>query len=76
MAFERISIDPTIMGGLPCVRGQRLTVSTVLGQLAIGCTVDQVIEDYPYLAREDVLACLDFAAAAINEREMPVARPA
>jgi uncharacterized protein (DUF433 family) len=75
MAFERITVDPERMGGVPCIRDTRVTVSMVLGQLAGGRTVDQVLEDYPYLERADVLAALEFAAAAVNEREVHVAKP-
>lgn len=64
------------MGGLPTIRGTRVTVGMVLGQLAAGRTVDEVVADYPYLERDDVLAALEYAAAAVNEREVPVARPA
>jgi len=49
-----------------------VTVSAVLGQLAAGRSVDQVLEDYPYLEREDVLAALEYAAAAAQERELPL----
>ncbi len=76
MAYERISIDPGRMGGLPCIRDTRVTVSAVLGQLAAGRTLDQVLDDYPYLERADILAALEFAAAAMQERELPLAHPA
>jgi uncharacterized protein (DUF433 family) len=76
MAFERITVDPERMGGLPTIRDLRVTVSMVLGQLAGGRTIEQVLEDYPYLERADVLAALEYAAAAVNEREVPVSRPA
>jgi uncharacterized protein (DUF433 family) len=76
MAFERITADPARMGGLPTIRDTRVTASMVLGQLAAGQTIDDVLADYPYLEREDVLAALEYAAAAVNEREVPVARPA
>lgn len=76
MALERITVDPQQMGGLPCIRGLRVTVSMVLGQLAAGATIDQLLADYPYLEREDVLAALEYAAAIVNERELPLARPA
>ena len=76
MAFERITIDPDRMGGIPTIRGMRVTVAMVLGQLSAGRTVDQVLVDYPYLERDDVLAALEFAAALANEREVPVARSA
>lgn len=76
MAFERITVDPQRMGGVPCIRDLRVTVSMVLGQLAAGRSTDDVIDDYPYLERADVLAALEYAAAVVNERELPVARPA
>jgi uncharacterized protein (DUF433 family) len=76
MAFERITVDPEQMGGLPCIRGMRVTVSAVVGQLATGRTIDEVLEDYPYLEREDVLAALEYAAAAVRERELPLTTPA
>lgn len=71
MAFERISVNPERMGGLPCVRDTRVTVAAVLGQLAAGRSVAEVLEDYPYLEVEDVLAALAFAAEAMQERELP-----
>lgn len=70
MAFDRISVDPARMQGLPCIRGTRITVSAVLGQLAAGQTIEQILEDYPQLAREDVLEALRFAAAYTRERVM------
>jgi uncharacterized protein (DUF433 family) len=76
MATDRISVDPARMGGLPTIRDTRVTVGMVLGQLAAGRTTDDVLADYPYLERADVLAALEYAAAAVNEREVPVARPA
>ena len=76
MAFERITVDPAQMGGRPCIRGMRVTVATVLGQLAAGQTIDQIIDDYAYLEREDVLAALEYAAAIVDEREVPITRPA
>ena len=64
------------MGGLPCIRGLRVTVSAVVGQLAAGRSVEDVLADFPYLEREDVLAALEYAAAAVSERELPLAQPA
>lgn len=72
MTYHRITVDPSRMGGLPCIRDTRVTVTAVLGQLAAGRAVDQVLEDYPYLEREDVLAALEFAAVALQERELPL----
>ena len=76
MAFERITVDPDRMGGVPCIRDLRVTVSMVLGQLAGGHSIDEVLGDYPYLEREDILAALEYASVMVNEREVPVARPA
>jgi uncharacterized protein (DUF433 family) len=72
VAYDRITIDPARMGGLPCIRNTRVTVTAVLGQLAAGRTVDEVLDDYPYLDRDDILAALEFAAAALQERELPL----
>ena len=60
--FARISIDPAVRFGKPCVRGTRLTVGDVLGTLAAGSTEAQLLEDFPQLTHEDVLACLAYAA--------------
>jgi uncharacterized protein (DUF433 family) len=76
VAYERITINPARMSGLPCIRDTRVTVSAVLGQLAAGRSIEEVVIDYPYLERDDVLAALEFAAAAVQERELPLARPA
>ena len=76
MAYERITIDPNRMSGLPCIRDTRVTVSAVLGQLAAERTSEKILADYPYLERADILAALEFAAAAVQERELPLARPA
>jgi uncharacterized protein (DUF433 family) len=76
VAYERITIDPNRMSGLPCIRDTRVTVSAVLGQLAAGVTIPELLADYPYLDRADVLAALEFAAAALQERELPLAQPA
>jgi uncharacterized protein (DUF433 family) len=71
MAFDRITVNPDQMGGLPCIRGLRVTVSAIVGQLAAGQTIADVLADYPYLERADVLAALAYAAAAVSERELP-----
>ena len=76
MALDRITVDPEKMGGLPCLRGLRVTVSMVLGQLAAGASFDDILTDYPYLERADITAALEYAAAITNEREIPIARTA
>ena len=72
----RITVDPNRMGGVPCIRDLRVTVSVVLGQLAAGRTREELLADDPYLEPDDITAALEFAAARVNEREVPVARPA
>ncbi len=71
VAFERITVDPAQMGGLPCIRGRRVTVSAVVGQLAAGRTAEEILDEYPYLEREDIYAALEYTAAAVSERELP-----
>ncbi len=60
--LDRITINPKQCGGRPCIRGMRIRVTDVLSLLAAGETTEQVLADYPYLERDDVLACLQFAA--------------
>lgn len=69
--LDRITLDPAIRFGKPCVRGTRITVGDVLGYLASGMTEAQVIADFPDLTHQDVLACLAFAAER-ERRIMPV----
>lgn len=76
MAQERITVDPNRMRGLPSIRDTRVTVSAVLGQLATGASVDELLADYPYLEREDVLTALEYAAVAAQERELAAVAPA
>lgn len=70
--FERITINPKQMGGLPCIRGLRLPVTTILGQLAAGQTHEQILADFPELEAADVFEALEFAAEAVQERELPL----
>jgi uncharacterized protein (DUF433 family) len=76
MRYERITVDPARMGGLPTIRDTRVTVAAVLGQLAAGRTIEQVLDDYPYVDRHDILAALEFATAAVQERELPLSSAA
>jgi len=73
--LTRITFNPEVMGGKPCIRGMRVTVGTIVGLVASGKTVDQVLADYPYLEREDVLEALAYAAWRAEEREVPLASP-
>ena len=60
------------MGGVPCIRGTRIPVATILGMLADGSTADEILTDFPQLSIEDVRAALRYAAASVDERELPV----
>ena len=71
MRYARISVDHTIMGGVPCVRGTRIPVATVVGMIAEGMTFDEIISDFPQLAVDDIQDSLRFAAAAVDERQLP-----
>jgi uncharacterized protein (DUF433 family) len=65
--LERITSDPKVCGGKPCIRGMRIRVTDILELLAAGITVDQIIkEELPYLDKEDISACLIYAATRIN----------
>jgi uncharacterized protein (DUF433 family) len=74
--FERITVNPDQMGGVPCVRGLRLPVATVLRMLAGGMTEREILADYPDLEVDDIRECLRFAAVTAMEREIPIPRPA
>jgi uncharacterized protein (DUF433 family) len=69
---ERITHDPSVMGGKPCIRGLRITVSTVLGLLAAGTSRERILQAYPNLEPEDIDAVLDYAAWRLEEREEPL----
>ena len=73
--LTRITFNPEVMGGKPCIRGMRVTVGTIVGLVASGQTVDQVLADYPYLEREDISEALAYAAWRAEEREVPLALP-
>jgi uncharacterized protein (DUF433 family) len=75
MAFERITVDPDQMGGVPCIRGLRVPVATVVAMVADGITVEQIVADLPYLVADDVAEALHYAASAVRERELPLRRP-
>lgn len=71
--FSRIAQDPAVMGGQPCIRGLRVTVSMIVGQIGAGRTIEELLLDYPYLEREDVLEALRFAAWRLREHEVDLA---
>ena len=68
--LNRITQQPDVMGGKACIRGLRVTVGMVVGQIGAGHTVDEVLSDYPYLEREDILQALRYAAWRTGEREV------
>ena len=76
MEFERITVDSGKMRGVPCIRGLRIPVATVLGQLAARRTTEQILADFPDFEFEDISAALEYAAAAVQERELPLAKTA
>lgn len=73
MAKQRIVIDPAVCGGRPIVAGRRMRVSDVLDALAAGAGVDELLGDFPYLTREDVLACLAYGARAVDHKVVQAA---
>lgn len=72
MSFERISVDHQVMGGVPCIRGTRIPVTTVVGMVAEGMSTDEILSEFPQLSMEDVREALRYAAAAVDERELPL----
>ena len=70
--IDRITFDPAVMGGKPCIRGQRVTVAMVLGLLAAGRSRDEILKAYPYLESEDIDQCLAYAAWRMEERDAPL----
>lgn len=70
--LQRITRDPAVMGGRPCIRGMRVTVGTVVGLLAAGRTHEEVLQAYPYLEADDIRAALSYAAWRTEEVELPL----
>jgi uncharacterized protein (DUF433 family) len=75
MKFTRITVDPAQMGGVPCIRGLRIPVATVVGMVADGMGEAEILKAYPDLARADIQEALKYAAEAVRERELPLAAP-
>jgi uncharacterized protein (DUF433 family) len=71
MRFDRITFDPKMMGGRACVRGMRIPVSVIVGQIAHGATTKEVLEDYPDLEAEDIRQALQYAAWLAQEQVNP-----
>ncbi len=69
--FDRITIDPNVMQGRPCIRGMRITVSLVVNLVAAGMSREEIIRSYPYLEPEDIAQSLSYASWAVDEEVMP-----
>lgn len=76
MTFDRITVDPDLMGGVPTLRGLLLRAATVVSMVADGMSVPEILEDLPDLERDDVTQALRFAAESVRERQIPLLRPA
>lgn len=72
MKFTRITNNPKQMSGVPCIRGLRIPVATVVGMVADGMTEEEILAAYPDLEREDIREALRYAAEAVRERELPI----
>ncbi len=70
MQFDRITLDPAVMGGKPCIRGLRYPVESVLEWLASGMTPEEILADYEDLEREDILAALSYAARLVHVKRL------
>ena len=70
--FQRISVNPEQMGGVPCIRALRIPVATIVGMIGDGVTEPEVLKAYPDLELEDIREALRYAAEAVRERELPV----
>ena len=76
MRYDRITVEPDKMGGVPCIRGLRVPVATVVGMVAEGMTNEEILAAYPYLEPDDIRQALEYAAEAVRERELPLRRGA
>jgi len=76
MIFTRITVDPAQMGGVPCIRGLRIPVATVVDMVADGMTETEILEAYPDLQQGDIREALRYAAEAVRERQLPLLIPA
>jgi len=72
--LERITIDPAVMGGKPCIRGLRVTVGMILGFISTGKTHEQILQLYPYLEAPDIDEALAYATWRVEEQEVPVGK--
>ena len=72
MDFNRVTADQRVMAGVPCIRGLRIPVATVVGMVADGMSAEEILVAYPDLEREDIAEALHFAAEAVRERALPL----
>ena len=72
MRFTRITVNPNQMGGVPCIRGLRIPVATVVGMVAENMAEEEILRAFPDLEREDIREALQYAAEAVRERELPL----
>jgi uncharacterized protein (DUF433 family) len=72
MKYTRITVNPKQMGGVPCIRGLRIPVATVVGMLAEGMTEEEILQAFPDLESADIREALQYAAEAVRERELPL----
>ncbi len=75
MKFKRITVNPEQMGGVPCIRGLRIPVATIVSMIADGMTEAKILQAYPDLKLEDIREALRYAAEAVRERELPLVSP-
>jgi uncharacterized protein (DUF433 family) len=75
LRFTRITSNPDQMGGMPCIRGLRIPVATVVGMVADGMTEGEILSAYPALVHDDISEALRYAAEAVRERELPLIVP-
>jgi len=68
--FDRITLDPGVMGGKACIRGMRVTVGMIVGQIGSGHSIEELLVNYPYLEREDIMQALRYAAWLAEDREV------
>lgn len=71
--LSRITFDPEVMGGKPCIRGMRVTVGTIVGLVASGHSTAEILKSYPYLEEADIREALTYAAWRVEEAELPLA---
>lgn len=71
--LTRITLDPEVMGGKPCIRGLRVTAGMIVGLVASGHSTEEIMALYPYLEAEDIREALEYAAWRVQEREVPFA---